>query len=328
MISWHGIVLLPRFQFTLLKKGNVSMKTRLEWFVVPCVATMFAGNALTLRAQEEPKEKKVINVVVNKSQDDIDAKSIREKVAKELEKSGISDDLKAKILKSIEATMSPIEKKAKAQNEDKAVLKRDPVRLRMQNPLVTQLLHNIKGESYRIGVQCLQISEDDAEVSKDAKLGLEVQAVVDDSPAKKAGIEEGDVLLTVNATKITNIEDLSKAVQEAGKKEKDVAIELKRDDKTMTIKVTPTKMKSADVELENIQLALPTEGFVMDENTLKSFQELKKLQPSVLGKAGGQAFGFQVQSDNLKKEMDEMKAELSELKKMIGDLTKAINEKK
>ena len=52
------------------------MKKRLEWFIVPCVATMFGGSTLTVNAQDPPKLRRV---VVHQVHGDVDAKSIRDK---------------------------------------------------------------------------------------------------------------------------------------------------------------------------------------------------------------------------------------------------------
>ncbi len=343
------------------------MKTRLEWFVVPCVATMFAGNAITLHAQDAPKAKRILNVVLAKESDDLDAKSIRDKVAKELENSGIAEAVKERILKDVEAALSAATKtaakeasadakhaavivvkakehakeaakhaeaavaKAKqrakeaAENVDIIIQKNIP---KTANQFTTQFFLDPKGESFRIGIQCVQLGDEGSESAAEGKPGLEVNAVFDDSPAKKAGIEEGDVLLTVDATKITKIADLTNALQAAGSKEAEVAIELKRDDKTITLKVKPTKMKSADLELENVRLALPTGGYVVDEQAMKSFQEqMKHFIPAINSKGGSQAWSFNHNSEDLKKDLEDLKSELSELKKMIRELAKAVGEK-
>ncbi len=322
------------------------MKTRLEWFVVPCVATMFAGNAITLHAQDAPKAKRHLNVVVAKANDDFDAKSIRDKVAKELENSGVAEAVKARILKDVEAALSEVTKKAikdaktaakqadsavekakeSVENLDTVIEKAIP---KFSNQFTTQFFRDPKGESYRIGIQCIQMSDEEDENASEEKAGLEVTAVFDDSPAKKAGISAGDVLLTVDASQITKIADLTNALQEAGKKEADVTLELKRDDKTMKLKVKPTKMKSADLELENIRMSLPTGGYVVDDQVMKSIQDqMKKFNPALPSQGGAQVYSFTQGSSDLKKDLDELKSELAEMKKMIREMAKTMSEKK
>ena len=312
------------------------MKKRLEWFVVPCVATMFAGNAVNLHAQDTPKAKQRVNVVINHAHDD-EAKNLREKVSKELANSGVSDEIKARILKDVEEALSKVQKKLtvkstksadeaeSAADAGKLIPKLNPMLNKVEmmnsaNGFTTHFFVDPKNDSYRIGVQCIQSEVEDGDDESDAKEGLEVKAVFDDSPAKKAGIAEGDVLLTVDATKINKITDLTNALQEAGKKEKEVTIEAKRDEKVISLTVKPTKMKSSDIGLENIRLSLPTEGFVVDDEVMKSVQEQMKKIGSRDAVSSSQVWSIKSDSEELKKDLAELKSEMAELKKMIKDL--------
>ncbi len=323
------------------------MRRRLEWFIVPCVATMFGGNALSLKAQDPQKVR--VNVVHTHVDGDVDAKSIRDKVGKELAAAGIPEETKARILKDVEEALSKakeVGKKAKkaivkgieietseaksADNksevgEETIVIQKKSNSPNSSHAFTTQIFRDPKNDGYRIGIQCTQPDSDHAEEDKEAAKdnpGLEVRAVIDDSPAKKAGIEEGDILLSVNGSKITKISDLTSAVQEAGKNEKEITIELKRHEKVVSVTVKPTKMKSADIELENIQLSLPTGGFVFDnQEAVKSFQEqMKKWSPGNMPNGGAQVWSFQGDTGNLKNDIDELKSELAQLKKMIKEL--------
>ena len=322
------------------------MRRRLEWFIVPCVATMFGGSTLSLRAQDPPKVR--VNVVHTHVQGDVDTKSIRDKVAKELETSGIPEEAKARILKEVEEALSKVKEAGKKVKKaivrgveiESSDTKADDAKANVgeativiqnksQSPnashaFMTQVFRDPKNDGYRIGIQCSQVDDEHSEADKAASKdnpGLEVKAVVDDSPAKKAGIEEGDILVSVGGTKITKIADLTSAVQEAGKKEKELNIELKRNGKVINVTVKPTKMKTSDIELENIQLTLPTGGFVFDNSeSVKTFQEqMKKWRPKNMP-GGDQVWNFQGDSGNLKKDIEELKSELTELKKMIKEL--------
>ncbi len=168
---------------------------------------------------------------------------------------------------------------------------------------------------------------DDGDDKAETEPGLEVKAVMDDSPAKKAGIEEGDILVSVNGAKISKIVDLTNALQEAGKNQKEVAFEVKRDGKVVSVTVKPTKMKASDIELENIQLTLPTGGFVLDGDAVKSFQDhmksfqgqMKQFGPKDITN-GTHVLNLHSNSFDFKKEIDELKSELADLKKMIKEL--------
>jgi len=312
------------------------MKKRLEWFIVPCVATMFAGNPVSLQAQESPKAKRNLNVVIKQSDED-EAKSVRDKVAKELANSGISEEMKARILKDVEEALDKAPKKttlkpmkaAKEARLDAMEAKERAMKMlekaetsNLRSGFTTHFFVDRKNDSYRIGIQCIQSEVEEGDDATEVNQGLEVKAVFDDSPAMKAGLEEGDFLLTVDATKISKISDLTNALQEAGKKEMDVTIEAKRDEKVISVTVKPTKMKSADVGLEDIRLSLPTEGFVINAEVMKTLQEqMKKLDMGdKTGSGSAQVLSFKTESDSLKKDLAELKTEMAELKKMLKEL--------
>lgn len=301
------------------RKGNAEMKRSLEWFIVPCVATIFGGGTMSLNAQDPPKLRRV--VVVGQAQNEADAKSLQERVAKELEKSGIAAEDVARILKDVENSLKKakgVASKAKKSIEVELKLKGgSPV---TQKLFTTHFFRDPKSDGYRIGIQCSQVDAEEGDDEKESRPGLEVKAVFDDSPAKKAGIEEGDILVSVNGFKINKIADLTDALQEAGKGEKEVTIEVKRDDKVVSVTVKPTKMKSSDIELENIDL-FPAEGFVFDGDVMKSFQEhMKNLSPKNLSSGFAHVLNLQSNSVDLKKDMDELKTEIAELKKLIKEL--------
>ena len=313
------------------------MKTRLEWFIVPCVASMFSGNAVNLKAQDPDKPKRNLSVVIHQADDEVDAQSIRDKVAKGLANSGISEENKARILKEVEDALNKAKDAAKKAAkvtvkglEDATKSAKEAVReavIEIQNnakspstthAFTTRVFRDPKNESFRIGIQCVQVEDGD---DSETKQGLEVKAVVDDSPAKKAGIEAGDVLVIADATKISKIEDLTNVLQEAGKKDKEIKLELKRGDKVINITVKPTKMKSSDVALENIELSLPTGGFVLDGEAMKSFQEqMKKFGAGKMPMGGAQVWNFKDDSSDLKKDLEAIKSEMAELKKMIKEM--------
>ena len=310
---------------------------RLKWFIAPCVACMIGGPSLSLYAQDAPKVIRNRNVVVLYEQDGVDADGIRAKVAKELEKSGISEETKTRILKDVEDALNnakagqtkAIKVVEKESQQAKAAVQdasEEQLKLRVQSPensgsFTTRFFVSPKGDGYRIGIQCNAVETEDGHDVAEGKQGLEVQSVFDDSPAAKAGIVEGDYLMTVNGTKISKIMDLTKEVQEAGKEGKEITIELSRNEKVVSVVVKPTKMKSSDVELENIRLAIPSGGFVVDGDAMKGFQEqMKKYLPA--GDVGSteQAFVFRNDSADLKKEMAELKSEMADLKKLLKEM--------
>ena len=306
---------------------------------------MFGGSALTLKAQDPHVIRLNLNTQV---QGDVDVKSVREKVAKELANSGVPEETKERILKEVEEALNKAKdagKKAKKAivkgveietsdaksdgakseaSETRVVIQSNSNSPNASHVFTTQVYRDPKSDGFRIGIQCSQVDVERSEVDKDASKenpDLEVKAVMEDSPAKKAGIQEGDILVSVGGTKITKISDLTSAVQDAGKKEKELTIELKRNGKVVSVTLKPTKMKTSDVELENIQLSLPTGAFVFDNpDSVKSFQEQMKKRGSNNMPGGTQVWTVPGDSGNLKKDIDELKTEMGELKKMIKEL--------
>jgi hypothetical protein len=97
-------------------------------------------------------------------------------------------------------------------------------------------------DSYWIGLSCDADALSDivrAQLGVPAGHGLVVQAVVDESPAAKAGFQANDVLLKAGDKDLTGLNDLVEAVQAAADKE--LAVELLRGGEKMTVMVTPDK---------------------------------------------------------------------------------------
>ncbi len=103
---------------------------------------------------------------------------------------------------------------------------------------------------YRIGIACGEVS---AALRRHLKLpddaGLLVNAVVDDSPAGRAGVKRFDVIVEANGTPIDSILDLVRVVNKAKNNEMNLAI-IRRGEH-QTIQVTPE-------EREVISLIPPT----------------------------------------------------------------------
>lgn len=71
-----------------------------------------------------------------------------------------------------------------------------------------------KSEKPWLGIYMQDINKDIAEaLNIDVEKGVLVNDVIDDSPAQKAGLEDGDVIVRIGDNVIDNISDLSKAVK-------------------------------------------------------------------------------------------------------------------
>jgi len=164
------------------------------------------------------------------------------------------------------------------------------------------------GPSYRIGIAI--VPEDEAE-GEDSE-GLVVRDVMDDSPAEKAGIEQGDVIISINGKEAEGFTDLLEAVQAAGKANEDLLLLVERDGKEMKFEITPAKTEGSDVGVFNLNLA-PEAGMILDLNDARV--------PAGIA-IQGQAFPGMMpgNTDALKEEIGELRKEIEELKGMIRKL--------
>lgn len=91
----------------------------------------------------------------------------------------------------------------------------------------------------RIGVSIREVEESDAKSAKGATAGVVVEDVSTDSPASKAGIRKGDVLVEFDGEKVRSVRQLTRLVQEtpAGR---GVSTVLLREGQRTTVTVTPT----------------------------------------------------------------------------------------
>lgn len=96
----------------------------------------------------------------------------------------------------------------------------------------------------RIGVSIRDLEEADAKTSKGATTGVVVEEVSNDSPAEKAGIRKGDVIVEFDGERVRSVRQLTRLVQEtpAGRA---VPAAVIRDGQRTTLTVTPTTRGSS-----------------------------------------------------------------------------------
>jgi membrane-associated protease RseP (regulator of RpoE activity) len=96
---------------------------------------------------------------------------------------------------------------------------------------------------YWVGMEVTQPSDDERKkLEIPADHGIVVQQVVPDSPAAKAGLKVGDVLLAAGDKPLKELTDALEAIRTAGNSE--LAFEFKRDGKTAKVTLKPTKRPS------------------------------------------------------------------------------------
>jgi serine protease Do len=121
----------------------------------------------------------------------------------------------------------------------------------------------------RLGVQLRDIDPDRANIIKLGEpRGVEVVGVEDDSPAEKAGLKSGDVLLSYNGESIMGAQQLGRLVAETPRGRK-VKIDYWRDGKTSS--VTATTAAAA------VSRALPFPG--VPDSDLREFTRVARSVP-------------------------------------------------
>ena len=75
---------------------------------------------------------------------------------------------------------------------------------------------------------------------------MTVESVMDGMPLQEAGIQQGDVIISINGVKITNAADYQKYIQENPLTEKSVKITYSRDGQEYDITVTPKEYRTAE----------------------------------------------------------------------------------
>lgn len=68
---------------------------------------------------------------------------------------------------------------------------------------------------------------------------LEITDVFPDSPADEAGLQRGDVILKVEGDELTDAAEVARRVDQAGRENKSLKLEILRDQKTLTVEVKP-----------------------------------------------------------------------------------------
>lgn len=156
----------------------------------------------------------------------------------------------------------------------------------------------------RFGVYIDDLSEGLAEyVGVPEGKGALVEDIVEGSPAEKAGVRAGDVIIKVGDTRVGGAEELKKAIggMEAGK---ETPVVVWREGKQQTLHATVEESESAKAVKARIKMLEGRDG-----------DELRALY---IGETG--------EGSELRETIDELKAEIEELKKEIQQLEKEIEQ--
>ena len=134
-----------------------------------------------------------------------------------------------------------------------------------------------------IGVSIGVVTEELAELFKRPnEEGALISQVLDESPAQKAGIKAGDIVLKFNGEKIKEVRDLPKAVAQAAVGEEH-ALQVWRKGKKKTIKITTEPYPTDDVAGEDSAKKDPVAEVEKDKDLGADFAKLNEANRSQYG---------------------------------------------
>ncbi len=148
--------------------------------------------------------------------------------------------------------------------------------------IVDQLIQGKKIEYGWIGIAIQDIDRRLAQYfDLTAHEGVLVSKVIEDSPAEKAGVKSGDIILSVNKLKIRNSSALIKQISNA-QIGRDVVLQILRDQKVLDVPVAVGQKTAAESVLEKT-VSAPNKSFLP-----KSWRGLnvRELTPDLAGKLG------------------------------------------
>jgi membrane-associated protease RseP (regulator of RpoE activity) len=286
-------------------------------------------------AQEQSKTTKTMTVVV--SSDDENPKAVLDQLRKQLKNSGLPEDQQNKIIAQVEESLDRAAANAK---EASGKIEKDLPRIQLNMEQLKNRMEGIRGRlqqggegagtTFRIGISLTQKQDEDDEEDEDDEdeaededegegdedEGMVVEGVMEDSPASKAGIEPGDVVVSVNGKSLKDFTVLQEAVQDAGKAEKPVVLVVRREGKDIKLKIKPVQTENSDLGMMELNL-VPKDGVMVGPGIV--FRGLPNAAP---GQAQGNAFTWTMpgEDESMKKDIAELKEEIAELKKMVKKL--------
>jgi membrane-associated protease RseP (regulator of RpoE activity) len=193
--------------------------------------------------------------------------------------------------------------------------------------IVPQLrLNSIANQNeFFIGVGCSQPSAALADQLDLGDRGLLVDSVNEDSPAAKSGLKPHDIILSVDGNSMTDVGELVKAVQAAGKDDRALKMEIVRKGKVESIEIIPAKSdKNAqgdtgpDAErlrgiLEKAMKERNLPGFKLDPKHLRGGGGVRIIPPLRVNPLPSEKI------DQLEKMMEQLQKQFEQLQKEHGN---------
>ena len=176
------------------------------------------------------------------------------------------------------------------------------------------------GDGYRLGVVLSEIKphlRDDLKVDS----GVVIDEVLPDSPASKAGLKDGDIIVSIDGKKVESERDIRKTLRDL-ENPKELAVGILRDGKHLNISVTPEKREMGMLaHFRGNYLGVDLQE--LDADLAKYFQTqpgagvlVARVEPNSPAEKGGLKSGDVITQLNGKKVAtdEDLRAALSEVK--------------
>lgn len=144
-------------------------------------------------------------------------------------------------------------------------------------------------------------------------VGVLVSSVLDEMPAKKAGVQAKDVIVSVNGKPIGKIEQLVEAVQKAGKDKKSVKLQIKREGKDIEVTVKPIERKSVALPTRTLK---PADSFWRHVQIYPNQHQGSLVGPGIIRRVAPAQSNAKIE-----KQLQEVNAKLDKLQEAIDALS-------
>ena len=130
---------------------------------------------------------------------------------------------------------------------------------------VQRMVFGVPFEGSYLGVQTENISKENfSKYGLAAVRGVGIDSIVKDSPAAKAGLQKGDVIVEIDGKEAKTMMDLIRALNE--KSEGGVAVTFIRDRNRQTVNVTPETVKQEKMKPEEFNNFFKVDGQDSSDN--------------------------------------------------------------
>lgn len=160
-----------------------------------------------------------------------------------------------------------------------------------------------------IGVSLTELSDQLAAYFGAARNGgVLISEVSEDSPAEKAGLKAGDVIVEVNDEKVSDASDVSEIITDLKPGDK-ASLEILRDKRPMTVAVEVAERDMSDVFST---ITIPSVPDAPDAPVIR----IPKMKGLYFGKESEESFD----ADQFKKDMAQLKEEMAKLRENLKEL--------